>query len=319
MHQKGAVLIERLPLCPICGADSDVLRDLSADSIQSGLIDYYGPTMKPVETLDYRILRCRSCTLEFADPMEPGTAGFYEELGQQAEYYPKDRWEWDRVISEITSRDVQTILEIGCGSGSFMQKLQAVPGCSITGIDINPRGIDECRAKGLQAFCETAEEHLQRTGTQYDCTVAFHCLEHVSSPLAFAKTCLSLTKANGIMCFSTPFSPMSFEDYWYDPLNNPPHHMTRWNSLSYNVLAQNLGLQCQLASPNAGSALRRAAMSVALYKYRSPVHLTKAAISKSVLLHPAMFVRNFFRQIQRERLDGRAAGDVVLVIFSGHM
>jgi hypothetical protein len=34
------------------------------------------------------------------------------------------------------------------------------------------------------------------------------------------------------------------------------------------------------------------------------------------MLHPVVFARDLFRQVQRERLDGKPAGDVVLAIFS---
>lgn len=316
MHKEGSVHDGTFPRCPICGADSDLVRNLPAEHTRSALMEYYGPTLTAVETRDYSIRRCSACTLEFADPLDPGTAEFYEQLGQQADYYPTERWEWSYVLSEIKARQIRTVLEIGCGSGSFMQKLRAIPGCSVTGVDINPMGIAKCRSKCLNAFCETAEEHLQRTGMQYDCTVSFHCLEHVSAPLEFARTVHFLTHKNGRMYLSTPFSPMSFEGLWYDPLNHPPHHMTRWNAHSYQVLARNLGLQCRLASPTAGSALRRAAMSVALCTHRSPGGLTRARIRGSVMLHPVVFARDLFRQVQRERLDGKPAGDVVLAIFS---
>jgi len=51
-----------------------------------------------------------------------------------------------------------------------------------------------------------------------------------------------LLAPSGRLMISTPYSPMSLEENWFDPLNHPPHHITRWSEKPYEALAARTGL-----------------------------------------------------------------------------
>jgi len=58
---------------------------------------------------------------------------------------------WDKYIEELKSLKVQTILDIGCGSGGFMLKAKEA-GFDIVGIDISEEMINLAKQKGLEVY-----------------------------------------------------------------------------------------------------------------------------------------------------------------------
>jgi len=58
---------------------------------------------------------------------------------------------WDKYIEELKKLNVETILDIGCGSGGFMQKAKK-EGFKIVGIDISKKMIDLAKNKGLEVY-----------------------------------------------------------------------------------------------------------------------------------------------------------------------
>jgi SAM-dependent methyltransferase len=311
-----------LPQCPVCGSEAQHVRTLTPEMTSRALDRYFGgkfnfASCPDIET--YRILSCRKCTLDFADPPRPGSSQFYEELGRQPNYYASNRWEWGISIAELKRNSVASLIEVGCATGAFLKMAADALGCRTTGIDINADAVATCRTAGLEAYCETIEEHLRRfTKPTYDCAVAFHCLEHVANPLAFASSLFSLVRPGGFMLLSTPLSPMSFERRWHDPLNHPPHHLTRWNERSYAELARSLQAGLRVFSPPAADPLRRAARAVALDTYGTPRAFGTLQVRSAPLLHPIHFAQEFIYQLHRPHLNSRPAGDVILGVFQKH-
>jgi SAM-dependent methyltransferase len=307
-----------LPPCPVCGSGTQRIRTVTPELTRGALAEYFGGfSLASCRDIGaYSVLRCQRCALEYADPPRPGSSAFYEELGKQPGYYPSNRWEWGIAIEELRKNSAGSLIEVGCGAGAFLKKAADALSWRTTGIDINPDAVANCRAAGLQAYCETIEEHLRRFGAPpYDCAVAFHCLEHVENPLLFANSLFSLVRPGGLMLISTPLSPMSFERRWHDPLNNPPHHLTRWNEKSYIELAHQLHAGFRVLSPPAGSLLGRAGLAIALAIYGTPRKVGRLQIWSGPLLHPIEFRREFAHQLHRPHVNSRAAGDVILGVF----
>ena len=84
---------------------------------------------------------------------------------------------------------------------------------------------------------------------EFPVVTSFHCLEHVSQPVEFVRELLRATARGGSLFLSTPYSPMSFETEWFDVMNHPPHHMTRWNLAAYRKLAEILGVKMRHFCP----------------------------------------------------------------------
>ena len=307
------------PKCPICSEPGNLLRRLDASFIQEKLSDYFRSPVPPqVDICEYHIVECPRCRLQYASPMDGGDDNFYSWITSMTGYYPQTRWEWPVVLEEVkkSSRPGATVLEVGCGSGLFLRQLSSVPGIRTIGLDPTENATRACRAAGLEVYGETLDQYGDNPLhelKQFDFICAFHCLEHVQEPRKLLESMLRLTHPHSQIFLSTPYSPMSFETGWYDPLNHPPHHLTRWNAMAYKSLAALTGCRVDLLMPRAASLVQRTLTALDLAAYgpgrRVPGRMRRA------LSHPFRTAGELLRQTGREVVQGQAAPDVVLARF----
>ena len=305
--------------CPICNSRGIFLYNLKADYIINRLEDYFGENITVnLHVIVYTMCRCPNCTLEYADP-SISSNNFYEWITQHNKYYPENRWEWVDVVNKINDGSLgnrKRLLEVGCGAGDFLKKIKNVSQIEAVGLDTTNSSVEKCVRKGIVAHCKTLDSYIIEANSRneyYDIIVAFHCLEHIAEPKHFVASMLPLLKQGGRIFLSTPYSPMSFENAWYDPLNHPPHHFTRWNETAYKELANQLHLNVEFSMPKAPNAVRRSYSSLNLM-WNGPAKLlpTSKLILKS-FFNPKCFAKEIMRQWKREKVNGRSAADVVLV------
>ena len=251
--------------------------------------------------------------------MEPGDNSFYEWITSRRGYYPEQRWEWSHVTEHLAAEQSQlSVLEVGCGDGRFLEMLARLPNTRVTGLDTTPASVEKCRARKLDVHCETLADHQRRLpedSRPYDVVIAFHCLEHVADPSGLVSGMLALLASGGRLLISTPFSPMSFESLWFDPLNHPPHHMSRWNLRSYEALARRHGLSVSFRMPQADGVRRRVANAFN-FRLNGPRHFQSARrIFCRAMLRPHLLLAEIWRQWRRPRVNGNPAADVVLAEF----
>ena len=304
--------------CPVCNSDSIIVKELTSSFLERSLGEYYNEKIDAnLSLIPYKIRQCKSCSLEFASPMQGGSSEFYTWITSHNGYYPDSRWEWQEVVNQIQSQGLKSanLLEIGCGTGKFL-KLAEKNGINVVGIDMTETSVQQCVNDGLEVYSNTLEEFINsnyNTQHKFDYLVSFHCLEHVDDPKALVKAMYSVLKPTGRIFLSTPYSPMSFETSWFDPLNHPPHHMTRWNVKSYSELAKQLGLKAEFIMPPASKLIDRV-LSTLNYAWNSPVKLMdKKAIFFAALRKPHVMLTEIYRQLSREKLNSRVVADVVLV------
>jgi SAM-dependent methyltransferase len=202
-----------------------------------------------------------------------------------------------------------------------MQLVQATPSIQIVGLDTTPESVAQCREKNLEVYCETLESFQHSSSAKlFDHVVAFHCLEHVSDPKGLVRSMLKLVKPGGSVLISTPYSPMSFESDWFDVMNYPPHHMTRWNQNAYDALAEQLGCTATYAMPMAPPPMQRATNTFRLAtfgRYRA-ASASKLKLLMTIALHPLRFAQVLWHQLTRSRFQNRPAADVILVSLTRH-
>lgn len=311
------------PRCPICGHAAEFRQDLSSALLRESLGLYYQAAVPDsVRIGDYQLRACLSCTLEFAWPMIPGDASFYEWITPHSGYYPPDRWEWAEVRRRLASETrPQYLLEVGCGSGDFLESLGTLHNVTAVGLDTTQGSAAACHAKGLEVHAETLDafEQSRRHEAQADAIVAFHTLEHVAAPKDLIAGMCRLLAPNGRIFVSTPYSPMSFEGLWFDPLNHPPHHMTRWNRASFTELARQLDLVARFTMPKAASVIDRVAESFNLFRHGPQNFQTRRAVLMEAATQPRRLLQEVRRQIARETIAGAPAANVILVELTRSM
>jgi 2-polyprenyl-3-methyl-5-hydroxy-6-metoxy-1,4-benzoquinol methylase len=279
------------------------------------------PPPQIVET-DYELWQCAETGLQFASPMLPGTAAFYEWVSSFDIYYPGLRWEYRKVRQILESEGLfdrkSRVLDAGSGKGDFLRTLDFLPAQNKFALDLNEPAIRTCRELGYNAFCGTVEKAMTagflKSG-EFPVVTSFHCLEHVSQPVEFMQALLKVVGPGGRVYASTPYSPMSNESERFDVLNLPPHHLTRWNLKAYQRLATTLGVKMRYFTPPGGAAKR------ALRAFWNSQHAPNQSISKVTLLmdltrHFPSYLRWYRKHRKRERNHHGIGADVILVEFT---
>ena len=309
-----------IPASPLSIKPPTKVRDLRALDILDWLGAYYGEKPDPcVCDCDYSIWECSETGLQFAYPARQGNQHFYRWVGGFASYYPTSRWEYAKVRElalkeNLIPRDRGYLLDVGSGRGDFLKSFDLIDSDRRMGIDLNKPAVDDCVASGISCYCGTIDSALE-TGFvargQCDIVVSFHCLEHVENPVAFTSSLLELCSPEGRVFLSTPNSPMSFEGKWFDILNHPPHHLSRWNQYAYKKLAETLG--CHLRTFFAPTSLAGdVAKLFRLLRYGAN-GAPKSKLLLSAALHPMQLLGCAADQIARRRKGPAHQSDVILV------
>lgn len=304
--------------CPLCGNESVNVYSLNKKFIFEQLELYFGEQPpEQIEIVDYQINRCKNCSLEYALPQQPGSQPFYQWITTRPGYYPKSRWDWFAVIEQVKKQQTNnsvSILEVGCGKGNFIEIANKINNFHVVGLDTTSESVEMCRSKGFEAYCETIESFQANISQKkFDYVVSFHCLEHVNEPKNFVASMLSVLKPEGSIFISTPHSPMSFEQGWFDIMNNPPHHITRWNKEAYDELSRQLNCSVQYWMPPAKSALVRAISTFRFSAFGNRLSPSSLKILLTLVTQPLAFFKILVHQFKRSKINGQVAADVVLV------
>jgi SAM-dependent methyltransferase len=299
------------------------IRDLTREFLLAKLADYFHapPTGEIVET-DYSLWRCMETGLEFCDPPLPGNTAFYEWVSGFASYYPGFRWEYAEVARILKSENIATpdlkVLDAGCGKGDFLRALDFLPAQKKFALDLNEPAIRACRAQGFNALCGTVEPAIAAGFLKpgdFPVVTSFHCLEHVSQPVEFVRELLRATAPGGKLFLSTPYSPMSFERDWFDVMNHPPHHMTRWNLAAYRKLAEILGVKMRHFAPR-NRSLKQALETFRLKAHGPNVNVSRAALLKDLLFRAPQFFAGWRQLRKRARSHENGGADLILIEFT---
>jgi 2-polyprenyl-3-methyl-5-hydroxy-6-metoxy-1,4-benzoquinol methylase len=179
------------------------------------------------------LYRCKTTDLKFFVPSELlGSPSLYASLQQYHWYYMPDRWEYGVAIENLTGSNA--ILEIGSGSGSFLQPA-CEAGLNIEGIEVNHAAVEAARNKGLPVAAGDLNSLSMDRPERFDAVCAFQVLEHLSDPKIFITSALKLLKVGGKLILSVPNSE-SFLRHQFNLLDMPPHHMTRWSKKTFKAL-----------------------------------------------------------------------------------
>jgi len=307
---------------PLSEKKPQKVKDLPRTFLLSSLSEYFGsPAPEDIVDCDYSLWRCSETGLEFCWPLAPGNEKFYQWISSFPSYYPGIRWEY-RYVADQISLDLKTgkspsLLDVGCGSGAFLQYLTQIEPSHKMGMDLNEPAIENCRKLGFHAICATIEGALERglfSQGQFEVVTSFHCLEHVPDPISFMGEMVEACAKGGRIFVSTPASPLSIEDEWFDVLNHPPHHMTRWNYAAYNKLADLLGMQIKFHTPRVIPL--RQAINLALLKAHGPRSNGGRCERILTLLRDIPGIWNSWQRLsQRAKTDPLHGSDVVLVEF----
>lgn len=248
--------------CPLCGGDSvEIVERLSGtrlralwEAVGNPLSDAALGDITPQSAVDLH--RCGACGFRFFDPTLAGSAFFYEEL-MAGRPYPSTSPEFASAVRFAADHGVRKILDIGGGEGAFLD-LAKIAGFETLGIELNRNASKVAGAKGHRMFDRPMEEISDDDlGGGADMVTLFQVVEHVPAPVEFVRAASSLVRPGGYLLVAVPSSKRMLGLLHHDPLDWPPHHISRWRPADLSKLGERAGLDLVQsgADPFLGSSL----------------------------------------------------------------
>ena len=306
--------------CIVCSAETTIIKELPKEMIgkmlsQRGILD----SISELGVVDYKLHKCNECNLEFSQPMQEATSAFYKAIIEKNNgYYPKFRWEWGK-ITELLQQEIRqnqstpSLLDVGCGGGDFLDFITKNSNrVNAIGIDSTPHSIEICKSKNIKAICCDLSEFNETNKGRVDIITLWHVLEHVSSPTEIINMAQESLNDNGSLFFSVPLSPASYEILELDPLNLPPHHLTRWSIKSLEKIALVSGMSFNYYTPKPESFIYRVARSLIVISDNSFGEKNKA---KKLINLIRLLIKNpsyLFKSVKKQ-LDYSSRPDLILV------
>lgn len=227
-------------ICPCCGDKRHLmLRKFKVTDLAGLWLKHFGfdPFANGLTGEEISQFRCVSCSLIFHSPEIYGDEAFYERLSKHDWYYEDDKWEFDVALDLIEKFRPSSLLEVGCGSGEFLQKV--VTGVErVMGVDINPAALATARSRGLKV----TNQPLAQLRDRFDMVVLFEVLEHLESPGEMLTAMTERLNPGGVLVIAVPNPGGYLKDQGLVLLDLPPHHSTKWNREAFTYISEQFGL-----------------------------------------------------------------------------
>lgn len=232
--------------CPLCG----VTRAIEIERIQMATVlerlrlragrEVTPELVAPLRRHDTIVLvACAGCGLQYFPGSEPAGPEFYDLMSSGDNYHRTARWEFGEVGARIGVR--AAVADLGCGDATFLQGLKAA---RRVGVDHDPSAAERLARAGVEFVCADFDEAGRRLHGQMDVVTAFHLVEHVPDVSAMVTAARSMLRPRGRLFISTPNRERLVKDP-PDPLDCPPHHLSRWSGRQMEFLASRFGLQLE--------------------------------------------------------------------------
>jgi 2-polyprenyl-3-methyl-5-hydroxy-6-metoxy-1,4-benzoquinol methylase len=138
---------------------------------------------------------------------------------------PQRRLSADRQVLGLKARKGGRLLDIGCGNGALLARLQNL-GWQVEGIDVDAAAVAQARLKGVSVRCGILEDQ-HYPENHFDVINLNHVIEHLHDPLSILRECHRILNPRGVLSIVTPninsLGHKKFHKWWRGL--EPPRHL----------------------------------------------------------------------------------------------
>jgi len=237
--------------CPVCNAGC-IRADLVAK-------DY------TVSNENFDIWACDNCDLKYTDniPEQSAIGKYYQssnyishsdtKAGVINKLYHKVRTHTlktkRKLIEKFTQKSRGEILDIGCGTGAFLNNMQQAD-WKITGLEPDENAIKTANSL-YNIFPKNPDELFSLPSNNFDAITMWHVLEHVHQLQEYIEQLKNLIKPDGVIFIAVPnyqsFDAEVYGAHWaaYDV----PRHLYHFSPKSMEKLVSLHGLKIKTHKP----------------------------------------------------------------------
>jgi SAM-dependent methyltransferase len=245
------------PTCPICESatfapttDRFDLADI-LKRWESELGDTFSDTVWQEYTLPasqrVTLYQCNNCGFAMFRPVLAGSSDFYKTITTNVgEWYTAEKWEFLQGIRDLKKYRSHRILDIGCGSGYFLDLLRdRLPSVDYAGYEVDSEMSELARSKGHKVYQGSFPEAVlaENKDESFDAICMFQVLEHLPNPVASLKSARRLLSPRSVLIIGVPDAEGPSRHFPSALTNIPPHHVSRWCESTFRIGMSRLGFR----------------------------------------------------------------------------
>jgi SAM-dependent methyltransferase len=195
--------------CPVCADGFENAASFLDERLDAGRLDSFSfASRKAPEFMSYRLLRCATCRTVYAaaaPPPEALAVAYSKAAYDSAEEAILAADTYEAVLQPVIASLPQRTraLEIGTGTGVFLERLRAVGFADVVGIEPSKAAIEAAEAEIRPFIREGIFAEEEFAPESFDLICCFQTLEHVSAPKELTESCRRLLRSGGVLAFVT--------------------------------------------------------------------------------------------------------------------
>jgi SAM-dependent methyltransferase len=239
--------------CPLCHFSSISFQG----TIDVEIPTYYSTTQIELSKIP-ELWKCQECESSFTQNAihEEDAIKLYSQGSPQVRWtnLPFEKAKTSLVISKLESllNPGTRVLDIGCGSGTFLDFAKA-RGCQTHGVEYSNSSLEKIVQRGHKGFSD-----LSKVNDVFDVITAFDVVEHLYDVSHFLETCKSMLSPGGYLVLLTgdiscDSAKKSKSNWWYTQY---PEHIV-FPSKRFITLYSDLEVQDWVATYHAPPTIQR--------------------------------------------------------------